>query len=348
MSSSSNKQNNQSTKAIGRAIFWPVFLLAIVVFAVYASQRYGATRPTVAFITADSTPYWDRVIEGAREAAEAYDVDLRVIRADGTLENQNARISEVMARPIDAVAISPVNAERQTGTLRGVAGSTVLITVDSDCEMSDRVCFVGMDNYNAGRSAAELVRSALPNGGRVLIVAGPLDKVNGQERRQGLIDSLVGRESRSALNADAIDQPTTGGKFTIPTTLIDELNPEQATAQIAEAMNAGEQFDAIVGLYGYHATAIAAAVDQSGATDIKVIGFDALPETLDAIEQGRVFGIIAQDQRGYGFQSVRTAAEAAAGFDIAPLTRQLTIPPVLVTLNTLDQARIDMGLAKMP
>jgi ribose transport system substrate-binding protein len=333
-----------SNKSIARAVFWPLFLVAVIAVVYVTTQRYAQVSPVVAFITADSTPYWERVLDGARDAAEMYNADLRIVQADGTLDDQNQKLAGVMAQGVSAVAISPVDAVRQTGTLRGVAQKASLITMDSDSEFSERYCFVGTDNYNAGRSCADLVREALPNGGRVLIVAGPLDKANGRERRQGLIDSLLGRETRSAPDSDPVATPLTNSRFSIPMTLVDQLDPAQATAQIVEALTNGSVFDAIVGLYGYHAIAIADALEQHGSADIRVIGFDALPETLDAIEDGEVFGVIAQDQHGYGFQSVRMAVEAAAGFDSAPLNRQLDLPPVTVTLSSLAGFREQLDL----
>ena len=189
--------SSSGSKALARAVFWPVFVIAVVAFSFYAANRYGDTKARVVFITADTTPYWERVTEGARDAARQYGVDLHVIQPDGTLDAQNASIDVALTDSADAVVISPVDGVRQTGKLRDLARQTKLVTVDSDSELSDRVCFVGMDNYIAGQNAADLVRAALPNGGRVLIAAGPLDKTNGQERRQGLIDSLLERDGRS-------------------------------------------------------------------------------------------------------------------------------------------------------
>jgi ribose transport system substrate-binding protein len=335
-----------SSKSFLRAVFWPLFIIGVVAFAIFASQRYGESRPRVVLITADATPFWQRVADGAEQAAKQYGVELSVVSPDGTLEDQNARIDD-SAGLAEAMIISPVAPERQTGKLRDVANKAKLITVDSDSELSDRICFVGMDNYVAGKDAAMLLRAALPNGGRVLIAAGPLDKTNGQERRQGIIDALMQREGRSALNADPVDGEISGGDFVVAGTVVDELTAESATARVAEALRADPEINAVVGLYAYHATAIADAVATTAADrNITVIGFDALPETLEAIEDGTVYGVIAQDQFGYGFQSVRMASESVEGYDNAPLSGRLTLPPLVVTLATLDRARDDLGITK--
>lgn len=345
--SSNSPSRSPGTKTLARAVFWPIFIVAVVVFGFYASQQYGANRPAVVFITADTTPYWDRVIDGANDAADQYGVDLSIVSADGTLTDQNSKIGAAVSTGADAIVISPVDGLRQTGTLREVARTSTLVTMDSDSELSDRVCFVGMDNYAAGVEAAAMVRRALPNGGRVLIIAGPLDKTNGQERRQGLIDALMGREERSELNADPVSEPVSGDDFTVVATLVDELDAARASSQTAELLGSGEQIDAIVGLYAYHAPAAARAVEESSMSgQVAVIGFDALAETLDLVENGSVYAVIAQDQYGYGFHSVRMAAEAVEGYDNAPLSGKLALPPMRVTLTSLDRIREDLGLKK--
>jgi ribose transport system substrate-binding protein len=50
-----------------------------------------------------------------------------------------------------------------------------------------------MDNYTAGRMCGELVREALPKGGKVMLFIGRLEQDNARLRRQGVIDALLGR-----------------------------------------------------------------------------------------------------------------------------------------------------------
>jgi ribose transport system substrate-binding protein len=302
----------------------------------YRYVRYN-TGAAELYDHADDPNEWRNLADAPAHAAT-------LARMDALLD-QGDRLDSAAAAGADAVVISPVDGLRQTAALREVARASVLVTVDSDSELSDRVCFVGMDNYVAGIEAAAMVRRALPNGGRVLIAAGPLDKTNGQERRQGVIDALMGRDERSELNADPLETPIAGDGFTIVRTLVDNLDEDQASSQITEILTGGEDVDAIVGLYAYHAVAAARAVADSGK-DIVVVGFDALPESLDAVENGTVFGLIAQDQFGYGYHSVRMAAEAVEGYDNAPISGMLALPPMRVTLSSLDRVREDLGLKK--
>ncbi|GIT30306.1 MAG: hypothetical protein Ct9H300mP1_23520 [Planctomycetaceae bacterium] len=52
-----------------------------------------------------------------------------------------------------------------------------------------------MDNYTAGRMCGELIREALPKGGKVMLFIGRLEQDNARLRRQGVIDALLGRSA---------------------------------------------------------------------------------------------------------------------------------------------------------
>ena len=333
-----------------RAIVWPLLILVVAILGYRAwVNAPPMTTPVIAFITADETPYWDRVIEGAEAASKEYGVDLRVLRPNGDLEAQNTLLTRATRLPVDAIAVSPVNATRQTAKLRQIASSTPLLTMDSDSEYSDRVCFVGMNNYNAGRRCGELVKEAIPEGGRVLIVSGSLDKSNGRQRRMGLIDELMERPLNQGADSPPIDASFESERYEIPPTLVDPIDPEIAKQQVLDRLNAGERYDCIVGLYGYHAPAIVGAIEASGVTDpIMVVGFDAVPETLAAIEAGDVYGVIAQDRFSYGFESVRILAKVSRGADYAvPVERRIEFPPSIVTAGRLEAFR-DRALRMVP
>ena len=78
-----------------------------------------------------------------------------------------------------------------------VAAKTNLVTHDSDAPESNRLCYIGVDNYDAGLMCAELVKKALPNGGKLMIFVGRMEQDNAKLRRQGLIDGLIGKERES-------------------------------------------------------------------------------------------------------------------------------------------------------
>ncbi len=168
----------------------------------------GEDKPTVAFVTNGIASFWVIAEKGARDAAKEFDVNLevRMPPADGAVSNQQRMIEELLAKGVDGIAVSPIDPDNQTEFLNKVAEQTILITHDSDAPKTKRVCYVGMDNYDAGRMCGELVKEALPDGGSIMIFVGRLEQLNAKLRRQGLVDEVTDRaRTESEPSTSAVD-----------------------------------------------------------------------------------------------------------------------------------------------
>jgi ribose transport system substrate-binding protein len=293
---------------------WLLILVAIIAAAVWYFVVYQHT-PRVVLITSGDGPYWDPVIAGAQDAAKQFEVKLEVERIKSDPYVQADVIKRRMAeRGIDGIAISPLNASIQANLLADAAANKTLVTLDSDAPVTGRLLFVGTDNYAAGRAAGEDVKAAVPDGGEVIICLGNPDKENTQHRRQGVIDELLDRDEQPQRTPDALDKPIKGEKYTIVATLVDESNPQKATQLVVEALKSSPNVKCFVGLLGYSAPAVCAALDQAGkAGQVKVVGFDVSKETEELVEKGTIYATIMQDQYGCGFHAVRVLADRAKG-----------------------------------
>ena len=60
-------------------------------------------------LVAGEGPYWDLVIDGAREAAEQYDVNLTVIRSKPDEPTQSQTIRDLIGKKYNGVAVSPID-----------------------------------------------------------------------------------------------------------------------------------------------------------------------------------------------------------------------------------------------
>ena len=75
---------------------------------------------------------------------------------------------------------------------------------------SDRLVYIGMNNYDAGRMCGKLVKEAMPEGGEVMIFVGRLGQLNADLRRQGVIDELLDRDHNPNRKYDPQREPQIG------------------------------------------------------------------------------------------------------------------------------------------
>jgi len=202
-----------------------------------------------------------------------------------------------------------------TSLLNGIAERCNLITHDSDAPKSKRLCYIGVENYAAGRMCGQLLEEAMPNGGAVVIIVGTLDQDNARHRRQGVIDYLLGREP-DASRFDAMDAVLKNDKWEIRATSTDNMDAPKCKEVVQAWLARWSDLAGMVGLFAYEPPIILDAVEASGRLDqIKIVGFDEDAGTLLGIKHGKIHGTVVQNPYEYGWQSVELLAKLARAAD---------------------------------
>ncbi len=151
----------------------------------------------VAFVTNNASDFWRIARAGIRKAeAELGTVCEFHIPPTGTADDQQRIVEALIAKKVAGLAISPNDPANQTDMLDRAAAVMSVVTQDSDAPASKRACYVGTDNYRAGRVAGQLIREALPKGGTLRCFVGRLDAENAKQRYAGILDELAGKPAK--------------------------------------------------------------------------------------------------------------------------------------------------------
>ncbi|HIX91130.1 MAG TPA: substrate-binding domain-containing protein [Candidatus Agathobaculum pullicola] len=147
-----------------------------------------------AILQSAETPTMQIVLEGLRRAAEELRVsgveliirELRGLDEELVLEG----IEELTSLGIQGLAISPNNTAELRQCINGLYEQGIpVITLNSDLPGSKRICFIGMDNYRAGQTAAGLMCQMLPDASKVLPLTGHLNNTAHNNRLNGFLDT---------------------------------------------------------------------------------------------------------------------------------------------------------------
>jgi ribose transport system substrate-binding protein len=306
-----------------------VCLLAIISVACGSSPAPEKTQKKVAFITNTASNFWTIAQKGCQKAdAELADVDVVFkMNSGGTAKEQERYINESLRRDsADAIAISPIDPVAQKQLLNDTAKKVLLITQDSDAPDSDRALYLGADNRAAGRQAGELMKKALPQGGKVMVFVGKRELENSQDRFEGVKEALQ------------------GSKVEVLDLMTDENNRSKATENAIETMRKHPDIAGMIGLWSYNGPAILRAVQaENKVGKVKIVCFDDDKETLDGIREGAIFGTVAQQPFEYGYQAVQVMARILKGDKSAiPENKRMFIPTVIVQRNNVDDYRSKM------
>ena len=264
----------------------PVIILTGLLNSCGKKSSSGKVR--LAFVTNASADFWAYAQAGVQKAESEFDdIEVEFKVGDGTPAKQRELIEALLVRGVKGIAISPTNPSGQKEMLNEWAEKASLITVDSDAVDSDRKFYLGTDNVAAGRKAGELLKEALPNGGKVMAFVGLGDQANAVERYQGLREAVEGTE------IEILDLRT------------DEVDFGKARRNAEDTLTKHPDIAGMVGLWSYNAPLILEAVRDKGVLDkVKIIGFDEDPRTLKAIDAGEIHGTIVQKPYEFGYQAV--------------------------------------------
>ncbi len=296
---------------------------AIVCASLPACSRGGGTgQPKIAIVTNCTDPFWDLCEAGAKKAATEHNVELLFRQPEkGTTEVQKPIIDAWVSQGVSGIGVSVIAPDAQTESLKLVSKDVPLVTMDNDAPDSGRLCYVGVDNREAGRAVGRLVKKALPNGGTIALFIGSTQSANGPARPAGVLEELATPEANGTPGTHP-QQPSIPGKWYGKYFLVDgesktdDFSKERAVTNVRDMINRLDGLSDIcfVGLYAYNPPAILEAVRaRSKVGQIKIVGFDENIVTLQSIADGAIEGTVVQDPYNYGYQTVTALAAVARG-----------------------------------
>lgn len=253
-----------------------------------------ALRPVRVGVTEKNRhPYWDMVNAGWGDAAEAFGLELRIDAPPSEDVEAQVRLArdqldagvDVLAFVATAAgAFDEVVAEANR---RGVPA----LAFDLDAPTSGRLAFVGMPQIRTvGEQVGDVLAARIPPGSTVVAQTGSDHAPGAAAKLAGFLDSM--RRHGHPVVVGESDGEDVAVSLRVARRLLAE-HPEAA---------------GMYGVYGYHPVVQARAAELAGRTDLAIVGFDMLPETVDLIEQGAVACSVWIQEYYFGYYSGVLAA----------------------------------------
>jgi ribose transport system substrate-binding protein len=202
-------------------------------------------------------------------------------------------VEDVIARRVDAIAIScndptacidPIN--------KAVAAGIPVMTWDSDSPESRRFTYLGVDNYRAGRRAADLLARAMGPQGKVAILTGVPGAFNLEERIRGFKSGIAAYPD-----------------IQIVATVVSNDDINLGVQVVEEVMQAYPDLDGwfFAGMWPLFAERGSMPLWEQAALrqGMKTVAFDTLPVELELLRDGYLSGLVGQKYWGWGYDAVQ-------------------------------------------
>jgi ribose transport system substrate-binding protein len=241
-----------------------------------------------ALLTNAVAPFWTAAQIGASRSSAEIGVPIvfQAPTAADKLSQQLSMLETFVNDGYNAITFSAIDRDAATPIVNDAIdkGISVLCT-DSDATGSNRYLYIGMSDYDAGFAAGKAALEIVGKGKMVGLV-GYATAQNAQDRIAGFKDAIAGTE------------------LTLEEVLLDDVKPELALSNAQTAMQKYPDLAGFITLYSYDGPAACQAVKQADQIGkVKIIAFDAEPETQRCMEDGAVQVMIGQRVYFYGYLS---------------------------------------------
>ncbi|WP_053361491.1 sugar-binding protein [Bacillus sp. FJAT-27251] len=243
--------------------------------------------------------YWRLVGEGAKAAEDKYNV---MVEYKGprrsNLDEQLKLMDMAIAARVDGIIVQALNEEKFIPMInKAVKQGIPVITIDTDASASTRSLYIGTDNYEAGKLAGQTLIQDTGGQARVAIITGSFTSAHHQLRVEGFLEAV---EDAPDIEVIAIEESN-----------ITRIGAEEKAYWLLEE---NDHITAFFGASALDGIGISSAVSSSDKKDdMYIIAFDALPETVDLMQEGMIDAIVAQEPFEMGFQSVERMFEVLEG-----------------------------------
>jgi ABC-type sugar transport system substrate-binding protein len=268
-------------------------------------------------------PFFVHMLNQIKVEAEAQGVDL--IESDGqnSAPKQTADVEAAVVQGVNAIVISPLDVNALAPAVEAAIQSGVpVVTVDRRVDGVEGIlAHVGADNVKGGEAQAQALIAAFPDGARIFHLQGQPGAGPAIDRNQGVHNILDAQSDKYQI--------------------IFEQTANFARAEALTVTEAGlaanGEPDAIVCANDDMALGAIEACAARGFTNVKIYGFDALPEALVAVRDGTMAGTVEQ----FPGEQSRTAVRIAVAFakdGTAPESDLVLLTPIVIGQDNLDQA----------
>lgn len=265
-------------------------LLAVLVAVTWSFAAYtiGLSLSTL------NNPFFVELRNGAQNKAKELGVKLIVVDAQDKPSKQINDIEDLIQKKVDLIIINPTDSSAIVPAIESANKAKIpVITVDRGASGGTVVAHIASDNVLGGRMAADFIAQALKGKGKVVMLI-------------GIPGTSAARDRGAGFEAQLKKYP--GIQLVAKQTA--NFNRAEGLKVMENLLQAYPDIDAVFAQNDEMALgAIEAIKAAKKLGKIIVVGFDAIPDALEAVKKGEMAATVAQQPGLMGELAVEKAVD---------------------------------------
>ena len=249
-------------------------------FLTSCAQPYHQPEERYIFVAFNTNlPYWQEAEAGLNDAAKQMGVKAELTGPGAFSPNEElTAFQQAVAQKPSGILVSAASPDLfKTAINEAVLQGIPVICIDADVPASNRVLFVGTDNFRAGQESGRRMAEILAGQGKLAVITIP-GQFNLDERVRGVNEALKKYPGMKVIK-----------------TIDDKGDSRNAYDAISALLQTKEKPDGIIGLEASGGSGAADALHRADLDGkVPIVAFDKDPETLDWIQRGAITATVVQ------------------------------------------------------
>jgi ribose transport system substrate-binding protein len=270
------------------------------------SGSTGAAGSTVVGVDypRSDTDFWNAYIKYVPQYAKELALDLKTTNSQNDIANLTANVQTMISQGVKGVVMAPQDTAAIVPTLQQLAAKKIpVVSVDTRPDQGDVYMVVRADNRAYGEKACQFLGTKLGGKGKVVMLEGGLDSINGRDRTEAFNECMAKNFPGVTVFGEATNWEANAAAQKLQTRLT--ANPD------------------IKGVYMESSFALAGTLQllkQRGllvpATDPKhvfIVSNDGIAEELNKIRAGEIDATVSQPADQFAKYALQYVKDAIAG-----------------------------------
>ena len=252
-------------------------------------------------------PFWAAVEKGALDKGKALGVNVVVLAPpqESDITSQISQIEDQMVKGVTGIALAPTDPQALSPVVKEAIGDNVPVVFIDTKGANEGVTYIGTDNAEGAKLAADFICQNVPQGSEVAILQGIITQSTGQARATGANKGLTDCGMKIVA-----EQPA-------------DWDRAKGLSVMENILTGNPNLKAVFASNDNMALGAVEALKSAGMLDkVLVVGFDANPDAAASILAGEMTATVAQNPYNMGALGVENALKASKGE---------TLPPVIDT-----------------
>lgn len=268
--------------------------------------------------------FFQNMTKGIKNAAENQGWDVKVVEAKMDAQKQISDVESLLVQGIDALIISPVDPPSIAPAVHTAKDRGIPVVIADIGGSGPYDAIVISDNYQGGVKAAKYMAEKLDNrediSKKVAAISTQPEYKYSYRRHKGFMDEI--EKLGYTVVAELVPPPTTEGGYNTMQAIL-SAHSDISGVFVGSGREAVGASRAII------------AADKDPVEEIMVIGFNADPEEIEAMRDGRQAATIMQQPAKMGEKAVEITKELLNGAEMEQ--KEFLAPIKLITPENIDE-----------